>query len=54
MVKDTETEKESRLSLQRSSEVLGPSSPSTTVLDSELPLRDNLDRKPSFNGENLL
>eukprot|EP00066_Takifugu_rubripes_P001071 XP_003962008.1 PREDICTED: potassium voltage-gated channel subfamily H member 7 [Takifugu rubripes] len=49
VVKDTEREKESRLSLQRSSEALGPSSPSTTVLDSDLPLRDNLDRKPSFN-----
>lgn len=53
MVKDLQRETESRLSIQRSSEVLGPSSPSTTVLDPEVAVRDNLDRQPSFNGDKL-
>lgn len=50
VLKDVEREKESGLSLRRSSELLGPSSPSTTVLEPDLSVRDNLDRKPSFNG----
>lgn len=53
VVKDVQKEKESSLSLQRSSEVLGPSPPSTTVLETDLAVRDNLDRKPSFNGNVL-
>ncbi|CAG09340.1 unnamed protein product [Tetraodon nigroviridis] len=48
-MKDMQREKESCLSLQRSLEVLGPSSPSTTALETDLAVRDNLDRKPSFN-----
>ena len=53
VVKDVQREKESCLSLQRSLEVLGPSSPSTAALETDLAVQDHLDRKPSFNG-NLL
>lgn len=53
LVKDVQREKESCFSLQRSSELLGPSSPSSTALETDLVVRDNLDRKPSFNGNVL-
>lgn len=53
VLKDVQREKESCLSLQRSSEVLGPSSPRSTALEPELAVRENLDRKPSFNGNVL-
>lgn len=45
VVKDVQRDKESR-----SSELLGPSPPSTTALETDLAVRDNLDRKPSFNS----
>lgn len=53
VVKDVQREKESCLTLRRSSEVLGPSSPSTTALETDLAVQDNLERKPSFNGNVL-
>lgn len=52
VVKDVQR-KESCFSIQRSSELLGPSSPSSTALETDLVVRDNLDRKPSFNGNVL-
>ncbi|XP_073329823.1 voltage-gated inwardly rectifying potassium channel KCNH7-like [Pagrus major] len=41
-------ERESNSCLKRSSEALGPSPPSAAVLDSNLVVRDNLERRPSF------
>lgn len=51
VVKDMQKAKESYSCLQRSSEVLAPSSPSAAVLESTLVVRENLDRKPSFEGD---
>lgn len=48
-----EVQKDSCLTLQRSLEVLSPSSPSTTALETDVSVRDNLDRKTSFNGNVL-
>lgn len=48
-----EVQKDSCLTLQRSSEVLSPSSPSTTALETDVSVRDNLDSKTSFNGNVL-
>ncbi|XP_076602469.1 voltage-gated inwardly rectifying potassium channel KCNH7 isoform X1 [Chaetodon auriga] len=47
-VRDVGRERESNSCLKRSTEVLGPSTPSATVLDSNLVVRDNLERRPSF------
>lgn len=53
VVKEVQREKDSCLNLQISSEVLGPSSPSTAALETDVSVQDNLDRKPSFNGNVL-
>lgn len=53
VVKEVQREKDSCLTLQRSSEVLSPSSPSTAALETDVSVRDNLDRKTSFNGNVL-
>lgn len=47
-------ERESNSCLKRSSEALGPSPPNAAVLDSNLVVRDNLERRPSFEGNILL
>ncbi|XP_029315411.1 voltage-gated inwardly rectifying potassium channel KCNH7 [Cottoperca gobio] len=48
VVKNVRREKESNSCLKRSSEVLGPSPPNVSVLDSNLIVRDNVERRPSF------
>lgn len=50
VVQEMGRERESSSCLKRSSEVLGPSSPSAAVLDSDLPIRDNLERRSSLEG----
>lgn len=49
VVRDVGRERESNSCLKRSSEVLGPSPTSAAVLDSNL-VRENLERRPSFEG----
>ncbi|XP_028289441.1 voltage-gated inwardly rectifying potassium channel KCNH7 [Parambassis ranga] len=48
VVKDIQRERESNSCLKRSSVVLGPSSLNVPALDSDLIVRDSLDRRPSF------
>lgn len=50
VVQEMGRERESSSFLKRSSEVLGPSSPSAAVLDSDLAIRVNLERRPSLEG----
>ncbi|XP_074550842.1 voltage-gated inwardly rectifying potassium channel KCNH7 isoform X1 [Halichoeres trimaculatus] len=48
VVEDMGAHRESNLCLKRSSEVLGPSPASPAVLDSNLIIRDSMERRPSF------
>lgn len=50
VVRDMGRQRESNLCLRRSSEVLVPSSPGAAVLDTNLVVRDNLERRASFEG----
>lgn len=50
MVKEVQRERESNSCLKRSSVVLGRSSLTVPGLDSDVIVRDSLDRKPPFEG----
>lgn len=50
VVRDMGRKRESNSCLRRSSEVLGPSSPGAAVQDTNLVVRDNLERRASFEG----
>lgn len=50
VVRDMGRKRESNSCLRRSSEVLVPSSPGAAVLDTNLVVRDNLERRASFEG----
>lgn len=50
VAKDLVRERESNSCLKRCSEVLDPSPPSATVLDSSVIVRDSLERRPPFEG----
>lgn len=54
VVRDMGRERESNPCLKRSSEVLGPSPPSATVLDSNVVVRENSERRPSFEGDIII
>nr|XP_046260457.1 potassium voltage-gated channel subfamily H member 7 isoform X1 [Scatophagus argus] len=54
VVRDLGRERESNSCLKRSSEVLGPTPPSTAVLDSNVVVRENLERRPSFEAREPL
>lgn len=50
VVRDMGRKRESNSCLRRSSEALVPSSPGAAVLDTNLVVRDNLERRASFEG----